>query len=107
MGRLVIQNAGISIEVLLALLAELELELRASNDDPVLKRAVVMTGGAFVMLYAAALQGGKILLTEASELVCRILEVKSHPQHLHVLLTLMGRFKGETGEHSTTLSSVW
>ena len=48
MGRLVIQNVGISIEVLLALLAELELELHASNDDPVLKRAVVMTGGAFV-----------------------------------------------------------
>ena len=100
MGRLVIQNSGMSIELLLALLAEMEVEYGSHTVDYSRRRELIMCGSAFVVLFSAALRGGEVLLGEASELVQRISEGKRHVSHPHVLFPMMGRFKGETGERN-------
>ena len=100
MGRLVIQNAGISVELLLAMTTDMEEEYSNSGTDMNRKRELIICGAAYVVLFSAALRGGEVLLGEASELVCRIGEGKHHANHPHVLFPMMGRFKGETGERN-------
>ena len=53
-----------------------------------------------VVLCAAALRGGEVLLMEASELVRRRLDGKDHALHPHIVVPLMGRFKNEVGERN-------
>ena len=100
MGRLVIQNAGISVEVLLAMLEDMEVEYGQAATGNERKRELIICGSAFVVLFLAALQGGEVLLGEASEFVRQIMEGKHHANHPHVLFPMMGRFKGETGERN-------
>ena len=100
MGRLVIQNSGLSVELLLALLRVMEDEYETLAVSFDRKRELIMCGSAFVVLFSAALRGGEVLLGEASELVRRIGEGKHHVNHPHVLFPMMGRFKGETGERN-------
>jgi len=100
MGRLVIQNAGISVELLLAMMESMEAEYISTTVENERKRELIICGSAFVVLFSAALRGGEVLLGEASELVRRIMEGKRHPNHPHVLFPMMGRFKGETGERN-------
>ena len=49
-----------------------------------------------------------VLLMEASELVKRRLHGRDHPDHPHVVIPLMGRFKNVTGERNLllTLASI-
>ena len=100
MGRLVIQNVGISVEVLLAMLENMEAEYGETTNGSERKRELIICGSAFVVLFSAALRGGEVLLGEASELVRRIMEGKRHANHPHVIFPMMGRFKGETGERN-------
>ena len=97
MGRLVIQNAGISVE---CLLENMEREYGQVDAGSERKRELIICGSAFVVLFSATLQGGKVLLGESSELVRQIAEGKHHVNHPHVLFPMMGRFKGETGERN-------
>ena len=62
-------------------------------------REIMVSGAAFVILFAAALQGGgKGFLLESSELDQKIMGGKMHAKHPHVVAPLMGRFKGEIRE---------
>lgn len=100
MGRLVKQNSGIAVEVLLEILENYELELADRETSNARKRDVIISGAAFVIMFCAALRGGEVFLVEASELCRKINEGKSHASCPHVVLPLMGRFKGENGERN-------
>ena len=100
MGCLVVQNSGISVELLLAILPRMEIEYRSEVLVRGRKWELVICGAAFVVLFSAALRGGEVLLGEASELVRRICKGKHHGTHPHVLFPMMGQFKGETGEQN-------
>ena len=63
------------------------------------KRARIICGAAFTVLWAGALRGGEVLLMEASELVTRRKD-GLNDKNGHVVVPLMGRFKGETGERN-------
>lgn len=95
-----IQNAGISMEILLAILENMEEEYSKCDVEADRRRELIICGSAFVILSSAALQGGEVLLGEASELVRRIGEGKHHVNHPQVLFPLMGWFKGETRERN-------
>ena len=69
MGHLVVQNSGISVELLLAILVRMEIECRSEILVQGRKQELVVCGAAFVVLFSAALRGGEVLLGEASELV--------------------------------------
>ncbi len=100
MGRVVIQNIALSVEMLLKILDNMEEELRSPGTAWERKREIVMAGAAFVALFTAALRGEEIFMAEAEELCKRIQDGKYDPICSYVLLPLMGRFKHETGERN-------
>ncbi len=100
MGRLVIQEMGLSLEMMLGVVEELNLELEDAVTKIGRRRDLIMARGAFLALYGGALRGGEVFLTEGSELVKRRLAGRTHPKYPHIVLPLMGRFKGETGERN-------
>ena len=104
MGRLVLQNIGISIDMLLLMLQGYEEELQEKAlIDKQRKRRIIICGCAFVNLFVGALRGGEVLLMERTEFTSKIKSGKLHPTDPHVLIPLMGRFKGETGERNLLL----
>ena len=104
MGRLVYQDLGLSMEMLLTMLEAWETELADAGCGNVRRRNLVVAGAAFAVLFAGALRGGEVLLMEASELVKRRKDGQRHSSHPHIVIPLMGRFKGETGERNVLLA---
>jgi hypothetical protein len=92
MGRIVKQDMGLSVPILLAILDNLEADrLRASRLDVRKPRHIVMLGACLVIGFCDALQGNEIFLVKSLPL-CH--------ETLHVIVPLMGRFKGEMGERN-------
>ena len=107
MGRFVKQDLGLALPILEEMLLRLEMELLKEDISYEEKRLNVVCGAAFVVLWTGALRGGEVLLMEASELVKRRNDGvgnKMEEEELdHVVIPLMGRFKGETGERNLIL----
>jgi len=89
MGRVVRQNSGIAIDILLKVFENYERELSQSSLTKERRREIIMAGAGFACLFCAALSGGELFLVEASELCRRIREGKSHPKHPFVIVPLM------------------
>ena len=104
MGRLVIQELGFTVEVIMEMLSGWDLMLESEDIVAGRKRDVVIVGATLAVLAGGALRGGEVLLMEASELVRRRLDGKIHPDHPHVVIPLMGRFKNEVGERNMLLT---
>ena len=104
MGRLVIQELGFTVEVVIEMLKGWDAMLEAEDIEVGRKRDIVIVGATLVVLVGGALRGGEVLLMEASELVRRRLDGKRHPDHPHVVIPLMGRFKNEVGERNMLLT---
>lgn len=98
MGRLVLQNIGISVDMLQLILQGYEEELKSDNIDIQRRRLITLCGCAFVNLFGGALRGGDVLRMERTEFASKIEYGKSHPTNPHMLIPLMGRLKGESGE---------
>ena len=60
--------------------------------------------GSFVILFGGSYRGGEVLLIEGSELVKIVNDGKFDTAYPHVVITLMGRFKGEEGEINVLLA---
>ena len=103
MGRLVKQDMGISLEMMLELLAVYERELNDGAVDISRKRMIIICAGTFIILFAGALRGGEVFMLEASEFVKRRNDGRDVEKNGHVVVPLMGRFKNETGERNLVL----
>jgi hypothetical protein len=99
MGRIVRQDMGLSVPILLTLLNNLERELHDPTTDWTRKRQVVMLGACLVIGFCDALRGNEIFLVEGSYL-CQYAKKGRVHECPHVVVPLMGRFKGETGERN-------
>ena len=98
MGRLVNQDMGISMDLMLAILKQYDLELEDPDLDPDRVRTIIVCGAAFVILFAGALRGNEVLYVERSELVKWRQGGRTKKVDMtHVVVPLMGRFKAETG----------
>lgn len=104
MGRLVIQEVGFTVEVVKEMMSGWDSVLESEVVSARVKRDIIVVGGALAVLVGGALRGGEVLLMEASELIKRRLDGKDHPDHPHVVIPLMGRFKNETGERNLLLT---
>jgi hypothetical protein len=100
MGRFVKQDIGISLPVLQSILDIYDEELKNPAVSFERKRMVIMSGAAFVILWAGALRGGEVFMIEASELVKRRNDGKDDTRCGHCVIPLMGRFKQESGERN-------
>ena len=76
MGRVVLQELVFSVEVILEVLRGFDVELEAKDTEYKRKRDLVVVGATLVVLCTAALQGGEVILMEASELIRRRLDGK-------------------------------
>jgi hypothetical protein len=98
MGRIVKQDMALSVDILLAILANLEESWRAGKE-PAAKRNSVLLGACLVIGFCSALRGNEIFLVEGSSL-CKYKDMGRDHSMPHVVVPLMGRFKGETGERN-------
>ena len=105
-GRVVVQELGFMVEVVLEMLARWDRELESVGLSVDRKQDLIVVGGAFMALVGGALRRGEVMPLEASELVKRRLDGKDRNEHPHVLAPLMGRFKNKTGERNMILALV-
>jgi hypothetical protein len=99
MGRLVKQDAALSVKILLYVMANLENEWSERATTNQRKRDIVMIGSFLMIGFCDALRGNEVFLVEASSL-CKYAGHGVNDKKPHVVIPLMGRFKGETGERN-------
>lgn len=103
-GVLVNQNLGISVEVMLEILKHYDAEIADEELDFERLRTIIVCSAAFVMLFAASLRGNEVLMLERSEFVNSRNAGKTGSKDTeHVVIPLMGRFKGEAGDQNSLL----
>jgi hypothetical protein len=99
MGRVIKQDAALSVEVLSRIMDNLEEELRELSSTKERQRDVIMLGNVLQIGFCDALRGNEVFLVEASTLCKYGAQGRKHKRP-HVVIPLMGRFKGETGERN-------
>lgn len=103
-GVLVNQNLGISVEVMLEILNRYDAEIEDEDLDFDRLRTIIVCGAAFIILFAASLRGNEVLMLERSEFVKSRNAGKTGSKDTeHVVIPLMGRFKGEAGDRNSLL----
>jgi hypothetical protein len=100
MGRTLKQDAALAVDILIQILKNLDTELKQGCEtQAVRRRDIVMLGAFLVIGFCDALRGNEVFLVEASTL-CKYDGSGKHHKQPHVVVPLMGRFKGETGERN-------
>jgi hypothetical protein len=99
MGRLLKQDAALSVELLLRLLINLDTEFLATGTTLLRRRTIIMLGAVLVVGFCGALRGNEIFLVEGSYL-CHYKRKGRMHRTPYVVIPMMGRFKGETGERN-------
>ena len=96
MGQIVKQDLGISIEVELALLELIKNELIHTIGW---KRDLLVMTGAFVSIcFCGSFRGHEVFLTDLDGLIRHNENIQSPKVDSRVIIPLLGRFKGKTGE---------
>jgi hypothetical protein len=99
MGRLIKQDAALSIGLLVKLMSNLEEDLNAKESTVERRRDIIMLGNFLLIGFCDALRGNEVFLVERSSLIKYESQGRTHHRP-HVVIPLMGRFKGETGERN-------
>ena len=103
MGREVRSNAGLSHLVLLEMIKNAEEELRSSETSEERKDFLLVCQFYFVVCFGASLRGCEGFMIERSDLIRHVNRGRMDAASPHVVVPLLGRFKGETGERSHLL----
>ena len=106
MGQVIRQDLGISIEVELALLEHIKREIREAEGWH--KNKLIMAGAYASVCFCGSFRGHEVFLTDLSGLIKYQKETEQSGRDEYIVLPLLGRFKGETGEryHLTPLAAV-
>lgn len=99
MGRVIRQDMALSVPILLKILHNLDEELADRGTPPGRCREVIMLGACLVIGFCVTLRGNEIFLVESTNL-CHYKDQGAKHEIPHVVIPMMGRFKGETGEHN-------
>lgn len=105
MGQIVRQDLAISVELLLAVVFDLQREAKGTYGS---RLYLLIRAAAFcVIAFAGSFRGHEVFLVELDGLL-RHLEDGKRDTRPHVVVTLLGRFKTETGlhHHLTPLAAV-
>ena len=104
MGRLVKQDLGVSIEMLLAILEIYKDELADKTVTKLRKLFVVTCASTFLIMWVGTLRGGKVFMLEVPEFVKRRDNGRNNSMG-HVVVPLMGRIKNKREREIWSLSS--
>lgn len=99
MGRVVKQDVALSLDILKKAMSNLDYELTQTDHKDARRREIIMLGGFLLIGFCDALRGNEVFLVERSSLCKYGLRGINH-RRPHVMIPLMGRFKGETGERN-------
>jgi hypothetical protein len=99
MGRVLKQDSALSVEVLIQIMNNLEFEFGYEKTCEDRRRDIVMIGCFLLIGFCDALRGNEVFLVERSTL-CKYRDHGMGHKRPHVVIPLMGRFKGETGERN-------
>lgn len=105
MGQVIKRDLAISIEVMTHLMHQLETDFGGAS--PIDLENLIMTGAYCVMCFCGSFRGHEVFLTDLDGLIRENLKVKESGKDNYVIIPLLGRFKGETGEryHLTPLAA--
>jgi len=106
MGKDIRSNAGLSHEVLILMLDKAEEDLNNDSLSWNEKRFILLCSFYFVVCFGGSLRGSEGFMIERSDLIDHIERGKHDDDIPHVVVPLLGRFKGETGERSHLLLLV-
>ena len=106
MGRDIRSNAGLPFEVLMQMIKNAENDLNSEDISHEDKRFTLLCTFYFIICYGASLRGSEGFMMEVTDLIRNVDRGKEDPDIPHVVIPLLGRFKGETGERSHLLLLV-
>lgn len=99
MGRIIKQDSALSVIILLRILEQLERELETSELHVKRRRNIILLGSMLVIGFCDALRGNELFLVEGTAL-CHFYYKGIRDNRNYVVIPMMGRFKGETGERN-------
>ena len=106
MGEEVHSNFALSIRVLHKILGHLDSEWIGGRTME--KRKQIVEIACFLVLaFCLGLRGEEVVKMDIAGFLTYFEAGKDHPEHPHVMVPLLGRFKGETGERWHLLPIVW
>lgn len=103
-GRVAHPDQAISIEIMLEMMKDMEMKVRKLARGA-RRRALVKQGAYFLICFVGSLRGNEGFLADAASLRRHIGKGR-HGRLEHVIVPLLGRFKGETGEKYHLLALV-
>jgi hypothetical protein len=106
MGEEVHSDFALSIRVLHKVLGHLDQEWSTANNMEKCKD-VVEIACFFVLTFCLGLCGEEVVKMDIAGFLTYFDAGKNHAEHPHVMVTLLGRFKGETEERWHLLPIVW
>ena len=106
MGEEVRSDFALSIRVLHKMLGHLDKEWDGARTVE-MRREVVEIAIFLVSAYCLALRGKEVVKMDIAGFLTYYDAGRNHDTHPHVMIPLLGRFKGETGERWHLLPIVW
>jgi hypothetical protein len=106
MGEEVRSDFALSIRVLHKMLGHLDKEWNDARTMDA-RKAVVEIATFLVLTFCLGLRGEEVVKMDISGFLTYFESGRDHAEHPHVMVTLLGRFKGETGERWHLLPVVW
>jgi hypothetical protein len=106
MGEEVRSDYALSVQVLHQILANLERRWLDATA-PARRKEVVKIAFFLVVQFCLGLRGEEVVKLDVAGFLTYFESGRDHAQDPHVMIPLMGRFKGETGERWHLLPLVW
>ena len=106
MGDKVIQDLGITIEQMHALMERYEQRWVEAGNDRVIQKVTLFPALLAVVAFCCALRGEELPLMRLFETQAHLKEAMAHPTMPHVIVVLMGRMKNEVSENNHIMPIV-
>lgn len=106
MGQIIKRDLAISIDVMLALINQLKLDIQEATGRK--KIALIQCAVYSIIAFCGSFRGNEAFLVDLDGLNRYYKQLEEEKNLYYVIVPLMGRFKGETGEryHLTPLAAV-
>lgn len=103
MDKDVRSDLGLSFDLFQEILYRVEVQLQAKRTNQKRRRFLIVFGAYMALSYGGSLRGNEGFFLEGKALLRDINKGKNHTTFPHVVCSLLGKFKGETNEATSTL----
>lgn len=100
LGDKVVQDLGITIDQMKALMDRYDTRWENAEDDRTLQKATLFPALFSIVAFCCALRGEEVPLIRLTDMVAHMDECINHPTHPHVIVVLQGKMKNEVSKNS-------